>query len=370
MRITLALGSLQVGGTERQVCRLATELRCRGHEVQVICLGSTGPLEQWLVENDIEPVMIGFRGFLVRDPRGRPRPWRALPEMTKLVRIWRALRAHRPDVCHAFLYWAYVLVLPVAALARVPVRVSGRRGLGRQPPRGQRPFDLLERWVDQVTHLAVCNAEAVADETEREDRVPRSKIRVIPNGIDIPAAPADVERAPPVGVMVANLIAYKGHADLLRALGSMADPPRMRLLGDGPERPALERLTTELDLAGTVVFEGFRLRPEEVVTASQFAVLTSHEEGFPNAVLEAMAAGLPVVATAVGGVPELVDRSTGILVPPRSPEALAAAIEKVAADPDLRRTLGAAARTHVEAFSWPRCVDAHVALYRSAGARG
>ncbi len=277
---------------------------------------------------------------------------------------------HRPDVCHAFLYWAYVLVLPVAALARVPVRVSGRRGLGRQPPRGRRLFDLLERAVNRVTHLVVCNADAVADESARADHVPRSKIRVIPNGIDLPAEPADVEREPPVGVMVANLIAYKGHADLLRALGSMAEPPRIRLLGDGPERPALERLAAELDLEDTVAFEGFHPCPEEVVAVSQFAVLTSHEEGFPNAVLEAMAAGLPVVATAVGGVPELVDEATGILVPPRSPEALAATIEKVVADPDLRRTLGDAARARVEAFSWPRCVDAHVALYRRAGAHG
>lgn len=371
MRIAFALGSLQVGGTERQVCRLARELRARGHDVSVICLGATGPLEDDLREAGIEPVMVGFRGFRVRDEAGRPRPWRALPELLKLWAVWRALRRQRPDVCHAFLYWAYVLVLPVAWLARVPVRASGRRGLGRQPPRGHRLFDFLEQVVNRLTDLVVCNAEAVARETEEADGVPPGKIRVIPNGIDLPPPAPAVDRQPPTGVTVANLIAYKGHADLVAALALMEQPPPVRLVGEGPERERLEAMVAAAALEDVVTLVGFHPRPEEVIAGSQFAVLPSHEEGFPNAVLEAMAAGLPVVATRVGGVPELVaDGVTGLLVPPSDPPALARAIGTVASDPDLRVRLGSQARRAVEPLSWPRCVDAHLDLYRSAGARG
>jgi glycosyltransferase involved in cell wall biosynthesis len=164
--------------------------------------------------------------------------------------------------------------------------------------------------------------------------------------------------------MVANLIPYKGHDVVLDALARLADPPSLRLAGGGAERDRLATRAAELGLAGRVEFLGAVAGAEHLWAAAQFGVLASFQEGLPNAVLEAMASGVPVVATAVGGVPELVDDGvTGLVVPPGDPAALAGAIDALAGDAALRVRLGAAARQAAGAYSWARCTDAHLRLY-------
>jgi glycosyltransferase involved in cell wall biosynthesis len=165
--------------------------------------------------------------------------------------------------------------------------------------------------------------------------------------------------------VVASLRAVKGHLDLLAALATLADPPRVCLVGDGPDRAAILAAVDRLGLAGVVELAGHRPDARTVLPGYQFAVLPSHHEGLPNAVLEAMAAGLPVVATAVGAVPDVVaDGVTGFVVPPRAPEALAAAIGRLAGDPALRTRFGTAARVRAGDFTVASCVDDHEATYR------
>ncbi len=169
---------------------------------------------------------------------------------------------------------------------------------------------------------------------------------------------------PPVGVVVANFIAYKGHADVVDALALLHDPPVIRLVGDGPERERVEARAAAAGVAGRLEFVGAVADPRPYYQAAQFAVLASWTEGLPNALLEAMAAGLPVIATDVGGARELVvDNLSGLLVPPRDPAALAAAIAAIASSPARRREMGALARRIAERFSWDRCVEEHLALY-------
>lgn len=363
MRIVLAIGSLEVGGTETQVVRLATELCARGHDVTVLVLTrGDGPLARPLGGAGVPVWELGFEGLLARTPGGRIRPVATLRLWAAWLRLVVELRRRRPEVVHAFLFWAYVLVLPAAWLARIPVRISGRRNMGTE--KFTRPlYPVLERIADRCATHVVANSDAVAD-VVRIAGVPDLKLHVIRNGVDLRPLAEDVTRQPPRGVMIANLIAYKGHLDLVEALGGLDDPPVVDCFGEGPERGRIEDRLRGRGLEGVVRLRGRRADAADAYRSAQFAVLTSHEEGLPNAVLEAMATGLPVVATAVGGVPELLrDGETGVLVPPRDPAALGGAIGRLAADPELRARLGRAARRAVEELSWPRCVEAHERLY-------
>lgn len=363
MRIVLAIGSLDVGGTETQVVRLAAELTARGHEVTVLVITrGDGPLAAPLREAGVEIWDLGFEGLLARTPSGRIRVWATLRLWLTWFRLVVGLRSRRPDTVHAFLFWSYVLVLPAAWIARVPVRVSGRRNLGTE--KLARPlYPWLERIADRCATHVVANSQAVAD-VVAAGTAPAGKLSVIRNGVDLREPAAHVDAQPPLGVIIANLIAYKGHLDLVDAVATLADPLRIDCYGDGPERPRIEARIRERGLEDVVRLCGRRPGAADAYRQAQFAVLASHEEGFPNAVLEAMASGLPVVATTVGGVPELVDHGeTGLLVPPHDPEALGAAIGRLAGDPSLRVRLGRAARERADELSWPRSVDAHERLY-------
>lgn len=362
LRIVLAVGTLQVGGTETQLVKLAIGLRERGHDVHVLALAGGGPLEEPLRTAGIGVRVFGYAGLPVRSRLGYRQVAMVAAGLRALLAVRRHLRALRPDVCHAFLFACYSIVLPLAWSAGIPIRVAGRRG-ATPPPTGRR--DRLFHALGRASSSAlVCNWEAGAEESTRRDRYRPERVRVISNGVDLPSSVADVDRQPARGVMIANLIAYKGHEDLIAALAEMSSPPRICLIGEGPERERLAALSRSRGLGDVVEFAGARPRASRFLPDYQFAVLASHDEGLPNAVLEAMAAGLPVVATAVGGVPGIiVDGETGLLVPPRSPADLAAALARVADDPALRVRLGTAARDAVAAYSMPACVERHERLY-------
>jgi glycosyltransferase involved in cell wall biosynthesis len=365
MTIVLAVGTLRLGGTEHQVVKLAVGLRARGHDVHVIALRCGGPLRAGLQAAGVPLRVFAYNGIRQRDGAGRLSPRGALTHLGRLFSLWHYFRDLRPDVCHAFLFGCYTRVLPLAWAARVPVRVNGRRGATPASPVGLRRT-VLDLLGHRASTLYVCNSRAGAEDLIRLEGVPAHRVMVISNGVDVPATVADVARQPPRGIVVANLIHYKGHADLLDALTMLETPPRLALVGEGPERDSLTRLVRSRGLTGTVEFVGAVPDARPLLLAHQFAVLPSHQEGLPNAVLEAMAAGLPVIATAVGGIPEIVvDGVTGLLVPPRAPRALAGAIARVAADPGLRKRLGAAARRAAEDFGMPKCAARHEAAYRA-----
>jgi glycosyltransferase involved in cell wall biosynthesis len=370
LTVLLVIGTLQLGGTERQVCRLARELSAAGHNVTVFALASGGPLAEELDRTGIPWQAFGYQGLSFHDARRRLRPWMIVAELAKLARLGRAIRRLRPDVCHTFLFWANVLALPLATAARVPVRVSGRRGLARSLP-GKRGYRRLQRLSNRCAHAIVANSVAVADDAVQYERPALGKVHVIANGVDVAGATAPVERCPPTGLIVANLLAYKGHQDLVDALRLLDRPPRIRAVGEGPERDRLEAVIRRYGLGAALVLEGAVPQTAPLFQQVQFGVLASHDEGLPNAVMEAMAAGVPMVATAVGGVPELIEHGrSGLVVPPRDPRALAAAIHRLASDPALRVRLGSAARARITEFSWPVCLGAHLRLYQGLLSRG
>lgn len=365
LRIVLCVGSLQVGGTESQLVKLAAQFAARGHDVHVIAVRDGGPYEATLRAAGVPARVFGYGGIRLRDRTGRRRPRIVFAEVGRLCAIWRHLRELRPDVCHAFLFTCYTQVLPLAWAAGVPVRVNGRRGASPPVPTGLHRA-LLDFAGRRVSNLYVANSRALAEELVTNENVPADLIEVIANGVELPGETADPARWPARGIVVANLIGYKGHADLIEALALLDAPPPMCLVGEGPERERLIRLIDERGLGGVVRLAGAVPDARSVLADYQFAVLPSHAEGLPNSVLEAMAAGLPVIATAVGGVPDIVaDGRTGLLVPPYAPAELATAIARLAGDPLLRQRMGAAGRAAAERWGVEECATRHEAVYRA-----
>jgi glycosyltransferase involved in cell wall biosynthesis len=361
VRVCLLIGQLGLGGTEKQVVLLARGLSARGVDVHVLVMFEGGPRESALDEAGVPVTHLGF----VPTTAGA----RMLPaNLAAFARLVRLLRRLRPDVLHAFLFHSYVTAAPAARLARVRVLVAGRRSLG-DFKRGRRVLLTVERLATRMTDLLIANAEAVAQDTWRQERVRPHKITTVYNGLPEsafePAPPARLDTAAPVVLCVANLKPDKGHRFLLDAVARLRDedlPCTLALVGDGPERPALEQRAAELGV--DVRFLGTRTDIEPLLARAQVVALPSLHEGMSNAVMEAMAAGRPVVATDVGGTAELL-RDRGVLVPPSDGAALADGLGRVRRDPALAERVAARGRDwslrhlHVDAM-----VDRHVHIYR------
>jgi glycosyltransferase involved in cell wall biosynthesis len=261
------------------------------------------------------------------------------------------------------------------------VTLASRRNLGH--PRAAQPAYRALTWLgNRATDLVIANSEAVRRHAVHAEGIASERVVIIPNGVDLqrfgggpdPSLRASLgldAGAPLVGV-TANLLDYKGHGYFLDAWRSVrrADPRAQALLiGDGPLREELEGRIRALDLGGSVRLLGSRPDVPALLALVDLVAHPSLEEGFPNAVLEAMAAGKPVVATAVGGTPEaVVHGETGLLVPARDSGALAEAMTRVLACPAEARALGEAGRRRVaERFGLAAMVRRHEALYERLG---
>ena len=371
LKIFLIIGTLGRGGAEGQLSRLAIELQGLGHSVTVVALIDGGPQVEMLTAANVPWQALGDGHGLTRSvsrdgtfSRLRGRAVYGATLIRTLVRLCGLLRRERPDVCHAWLWLAYVLAIPASAACRVPVRIAGLRAL--QQPRERSVIGRLASWpARHLVHGITANCEAIAEQASALKLFSATAcVRVIPNAVDVPSWVADPGGDPPVVICVANLIAYKGHRTALDAWRLLKRPPQLRLVGEGPEGDDLRDLVQIYGLATKVQFLGSVAGTSDLVRSSQIALLPSLTEGFPNALIEAMAAGLPAVATAVGGVPEVLDSSCGIVVPPGDAAAMAAAVDELVQDQERRIRLGAAAREKVKAYSWSRCVDANVRFYR------
>ena len=360
LRIALVVGSLNRGGTERQILILGSALVARGHPVTVICVDSAGDQGAAARAAGIRVCEVGFRG-LERSVLLNPFP---------LIRRFRtAIRQASPDVVHCFLYWSYLLGVPIARSVGVPVVVSSRRSLSA----AAKQHRLLVPWsraCDRLAHAVVCNSGAVLEDAVRHTGLSRRKAVVIRNGVHLPAAVTPPAGRPQRVVIVANLIPYKGHAVALAAFARVrAEWPaleaRLQLAGSGPEEASLRARAREYGIGGEVQFLGSVADVTALLDECSFTVLPSLSEGLPNAVLESLAQGRAVVASAVGGIPEILNRGGGILVPAGDPEALADAMRSLLADPTLAARLGAEGRAVVsDGFGIDRMVEESLQLYR------
>jgi glycosyltransferase involved in cell wall biosynthesis len=351
--ITLA----EVGGAQAYVASLIPAL-VDGFDVTVAAHG-TGPVRD-------AADAAGVRFVPLRHVRRAVSPLRDAAGLLELVRL---LRRERPDILHASSSKAGVLGRLAAVIAGVPIRIFTVHGWAFSAHSGTaaRLYLWADRLVKPLTTVTVCVAENERRAGLAAGTCSEAQTIVIPNAIDVQAAARTRgEREIPCVVAVGRLKAPKDFLTLIRAAAAL--PPRsyeLVVVGDGPERALLQGEIERLGLEDRVRLEGERADVPELLARADVFVLSSASEGMPISVLEAMAAGLPVVASAVGGVPELVlDGETGRLVPPGDPPALAGALRPLLADAQLRRRLGDAGRVRVhERFDLGPFRRAHVELY-------
>jgi glycosyltransferase involved in cell wall biosynthesis len=349
--IAFFFSSFEPGGTERQMSELVRRLDPARWQVHVGCFRAEGA---WLDRvREAAPVT----DFHVRSLRSA----RTLGQANAFAR-WCAERSIA--VVHTVDLPSNVFAQPVAAFARVPVRIANRRDVN--PGRSTREL-IAQRIGYACAHRVIANCGAAADRLRREC-VPSRKISVVPNGLD-PEAYAPRE---PITVVrrvatVANLRREKGHDVLLEAAAIVVrqfPDARFDIVGSGPELAVLRARAERLGLGDAVSFLGHCEDVPARLAAADLFVLPSRSEAFPNAVLEAMSIGLPAIASSVGGLREVIDQQrTGILVPPDDPLALACEISRLMADPARAAQLGAAARAHATRFSFSRMVAAFEEIY-------
>jgi glycosyltransferase involved in cell wall biosynthesis len=368
-RIVVVSSRLDVGGTERHIARILPALQRRGLDISLYVMERGGPLEADIAAQGVR-VEGSWPGGVLHWPKAT-------------LELARWLRRERPDVVHFFLPRPYVFGSLAAELAGHRLRLMSRRSLtvyrDKYPLLGG-----VERWLHRRTFGILGNSQAVMHQLATEvDHI--GKLALVHNGIDLPSPVFTSRRQQtrdllqiPYGALViaviANLIAYKGHRDLIAALALIKGqlPQSWRLLAIGRDDGIGADLNAQahsLGIGDNILWLGERGDVDELLSASDMFILPSHQEGFSNALLEAMAARLPVVATAIGGNSDaVVECETGSLVPVRDPRALAAAVLRLAQDSDLRASFGEAGRRRIEQrFSLEACIDRYERLYRALG---
>ena len=289
-------------------------------------------------------------------------------DLLGVVELTLLLRRLQPQIVHASSSKAGVLGRVAARLAGVPVRVFTVHGWASSAHTGKRArlYRLAERAVRPLTTATICVCESERAAGVAAGACDPRRTFVIYTGIDATPRPrARPGEGVPAIVSVGRFQAPKDAISLVRALAVLGGEHRAALVGDGPDRAAAVTEARRLGVEDAVGFEGERHDVPEILASSHIFVLSSRSEALPVSILEAMAAGLPVVATRVGGVPELVvDGETGLLVPAGDTRALAAALQRLVDDPDLRVRLGAAGRARVEEhFRLDSFLEAHRNLY-------
>jgi glycosyltransferase involved in cell wall biosynthesis len=364
IRLALCITELEVGGAERRLVELATRIDRRQFEPVVYSLGPRPKADcDWLVQElEVAGIQVHFLGG------------RSLLHAPAVVRqLTQLFRVQQPQVVQTFLFHANLIGRIAARRAGVPHVVAGIRVAERH----SRWHLRLDRWTSHLVERYVCVSQAVAEFSRTVGRLPPQKLVVIPNGVFVPqysqAAPLDLaELGVPAG---RRAITHLGRLDrqkrvdwLLRAaelfLPDLPDHDLL-LVGQGPEQGRLERLASRLSIRDRVHFVGWRKDVAAILKASDLLVLTSAWEGMPNALLEAMASGLPVVATDVEGVREVLGiLASSQVVSPDDGETFAALVLAIAGNKILRKQLGQANQDRVRReFTIPSSIKAYEQLY-------
>jgi glycosyltransferase involved in cell wall biosynthesis len=335
MRIAELVNNLEIGGAERMVVDLARGLKVRGHEVTIFCLRAAGPLLEPALNGGIEVIALNKRSAL------------SVHAVTSMA---RSLRERRIDVVLTHNPLVHHYGTAAARIARVPAVVNTFHGPGNLAGFGktQAIFDITCLASDRV--VACC--EAVGAHLRRVTTVAKRQLAVIPNGIPLEKftsiSPSRQRKGTVFGA-VGRLAAVKDHGTLLRAFALAAESLpdiTLELLGDGPLMGALKANAQGLGIRDKVVFHGATLDVAAFLAHIDVFAVTSLSEGLPLTLIEAMAAGLPVVATAVGAIPEIVSEAgNGWLCNPGEPDELAQALLS-AARCDSRRERGLRGRRY------------------------
>jgi glycosyltransferase involved in cell wall biosynthesis len=345
--------SLDTGGTGRQVIELIRRLNPRRWALHLACLETRGASTDRAAEAAQSVTEFPVDGF------GRPETCRQAWAFARWCKRRRIAVVHTADL------HANIFALPAAACARVPLRVGIRSGLNHD----RSPAHLtMQRAAYSCAHVVVANSRADAAQLY-EERVPAAKVAIVPTALDLTAfAPRTADTGHRRIIVVGSLRPEEGHDVLIDAAPAVLrryPQAHFDLVGGGPELASLAARAAFRGVGSAFTFLGARDDVPALLAAADVFVLPSRTEPFPNVLAEAMAAGLPIVASAVGGVPEVIDNGrNGLLVPAGDAGALADRLCRVLDDPALRTRLGSAARADAEArYSFDRMVEAFEAIY-------
>jgi glycosyltransferase involved in cell wall biosynthesis len=357
MRIAQIVWSLDVGGQERLILGLSRELLRRGHDVHVVTLREGGTLRG------------EFQGIPILDvPHGEGFE----PRLT--LRLLRALRRIAPDVVHTHNASPLIYAVPAARAALVKTVVHTKHGSA--------PYTKRALWLARATARTVSAFVAVSDETaavaRRDERPAAGRLRVVPNGIPLAQFARDLEARAAVraelGIPsdavviggVGRLVPEKDFPLLVRAAGPLlGERVRLVIAGDGPASAQVAAAVREAPGAAPfVTLTGIRHDVPRLLSAFDVFCLSSWTEGLPLVLPEAMACGLPIVATRVGGVSGIVPPELGTLVDHGDDEGLRAALAELVGDDAARARMGERARTYAHArFSLERVATDYERLY-------
>ena len=374
-RIAYLTTGLEVGGSERQLVALNRGLPSDRYEKHIICMSGYGPLEA-------EARAAGAELHDLRYPRAGPGnrfgARMIVPAAGTLIRLVRLLRQIRPDILHTMMPVCNILGATAGRMARVPHLVCTKLALPVYRD-GSRLIAILEDLTDPWFERVHCKSRGIAEAVGRTKRIPRERMRVVYNGLlsgtygsasgqQVRAELGIPDSAFVIG-MLANLIEYKGHADVLRAAPELvAQFPDVQFVFTGRDDgigSSLRELAGSLGLGEKVVFTGERRDAPGILASMNLLVCASHQEGFSNVLLEAMATALPIVATDVGGNPEAVEHGvTGIVVAARAIDQLRAALLWMAGHRREASEMGERGRQRVRSlFSFEAMIHGIEALY-------
>jgi glycosyltransferase involved in cell wall biosynthesis len=381
VKVLRVIARLNMGGPALHVAYLTAGLRERGYATTLVA----GTLARG--EDSMAFVASGLGVEVVTIPE-LGREISPLRDLLATLRLARLIRRERPQILHTHTAKAGTvgrLAARLAGRARPPIVVHTFHGhvlRGYFGPGRSRLFRWLERWLARDTTVLIAVSPQVRDDLVALGVAPQEKFAVIRLGIELEERVADMDgRADTrryLGIAtdrftvgwIGRMTAIKNTEDVLSAFKALRDrgvEATLCMVGDGPDRPELERRAHELGIMHDTLFLGYQQDVAPLYAAFDALVLPSSNEGTPVSVIEALAARTPVVATRVGGVPDVVrEGDDGFLVDPGDTDALAERLERLASDPQLRERMGEAARSRVlSRYAVDRLVDDVDRLYRS-----
>jgi glycosyltransferase involved in cell wall biosynthesis len=364
LKILFVITDLNTGGVPLHLLRLARYLSAQGESVCVVSLSPPGPVAESLSRSGIDTRSCQAPG---------PWDWRVVPRLADLIGEFR------PDVVHALLFHANLAARLAAVLGGFD---RGRLICEIQTVEIERRWHLVvDRWTQGLCRWVVGNSPSVIEHLASRAHIAPSRLRLIQGGVDVQA----VQSAHPVGREALGipggepLLLWVGRLDPIKGLDVLVEatavlnrtgPVRVAIVGEGPYRAELERLAGHAGLADRFHLLGRRDDVPRLLKLADVFVFPSRTEGLPNALLEAMAAGLPVVTTDAPGCRDLIAHGrTGLIVPVDDAAALAREVERVLSDADLSRRLGqAAAADATRNFMLDKTFRAYRALYAETAA--
>ena len=374
-KVLIVVGSLDRGGCEKHLLTTLPLLSEKGYDFDIFTLSHAGIMEEDFKSSGINVIPLWYKNTPRRKNGILSRLFRLI---VVSLQFSYSILTNSYSIIHFFLPASYWLGAPLSFIFSNAKRVMSRRSLNDYL--SHRPFiRQFESFLHRRMHFILGNSKSVVDQLIAEGSPP-NKTGLIYNGVSAPVSSTNpstlrqalgIPESSLVLVIVANLIAYKGHIDLLKAMAQVSSNTqtdwKLLIVGrDDGMLPELLRYAESANIGENVMYLGSRQDIADIYAASDIGLLVSHQEGFSNAILEGMAAGLPMVVTNVGGNAEAVTHKiTGLVVPPMIPSVLSEAIQELLSNPVARKEMGDQGKKKVHSlFSLKNCVNSYDEVYK------